>query len=257
MILKIRVLFKEKINDRWGLEVFMTKIITFDCWGTILKPGDQTEIEKNRSESMMEVLQSFGYHPHIDELNTISWSIRKKALQQQVRHGLDTSPQDQIYELLYQLGIDRDIKLCNELIETYTTTALNILPGLMDGVQKILPILSSRFKIGMICNTNVTPGRIIRLILQKEGIFEYFNMFFFSDEWGRAKPDPWVFTHTLSLLKGEAHHSIHVGDDINTDVKGSLQVNMKAVWLKGQNQSEETPYGAVAINNLEELVKVL
>jgi FMN phosphatase YigB (HAD superfamily) len=235
----------------------MTNVITFDCWGTILKPGDQIEIEKERSESMMKVLQNFGYDFHIDELNTISWSIRKKALQRQVTDGLDTSPQDQIYELLYQLGINQDIKLCNELIKTYTTTALNILPGLMEGVQKILPLLSSRFKIGMICNTNVTPGRVIRLILQKEGISQYFNAFFFSDEWGRAKPDPWVFTHTMSLLNGEASHSIHVGDDINTDVKGALQVKMNAVWLKAQNQSEETPYGAVAINNLEELLKIL
>jgi FMN phosphatase YigB (HAD superfamily) len=61
-------------------------------------------------------------------------------------------------------------------------------------------------------------------------VLECFDATIFSNEFGRVKPDPSIFRHTLDLLGGVAPaRALHVGDLEELDVDGALATGMRSL----------------------------
>ena len=113
------------------------------------------------------------------------------------------------------------------------------------------------YKVGLICNTGTTPGKTIRVLLERFGMLEYFDVTIFSNELKIRKPDPRIFLHTLAQLKSQPQSSVHVGDLIDTDVWGAKNVGMVAVHFNPDLIPCEEIDPDFAIRQLKELSWIL
>lgn len=92
-----------------------------------------------------------------------------------------------------------------------------------NNTYKALSILSSRWPLIAITNGNANP---IFCGLQK-----YFIDVLRSGCNGRAKPYKDMYILASKRLGLSCKYILHIGDDLYTDVKGSIQVGMQSCWM--------------------------
>ncbi len=63
------------------------------------------------------------------------------------------------------------------------------------------------------------------------GLDGYFAIVVGPDTLGAGKPDPRVFRHTCHELGVAPAEALHVGDQIDSDVRGALAAGLSAAWL--------------------------
>lgn len=139
---------------------------------------------------------------------------------------------------------------------SYTRTLLDLPPVINEGVLETLPVLADKYKLAVICNTGATPGAILRELIKKDGLYDYFGVLVFSDEVGFAKPSTRIFNYALEHL-GIANpaDAAHIGDDAITDVIGAKKTGMKAVWL-APGELWAVPEADYHVQNVNELINL-
>jgi FMN phosphatase YigB (HAD superfamily) len=108
----------------------------------------------------------------------------------------------------------------------------------IEEVPAMLVELSTRYPLAIISDTGITPGRVLRQILEKDGVLGYFSHLTFSDELGWSKPHPEAFLSTLIALNARPDSAVHIGDLLRTDILGAQSVGMRAVQYIGVNQDD-------------------
>jgi putative hydrolase of the HAD superfamily len=73
-----------------------------------------------------------------------------------------------------------------------------------------------------------------------------------SAEVGAPKPDPEIFTRALALAGARPQEALHVGDDVEADVRGALAAGLEPVLID-RDGSLEAPPGVRRIASLAEL----
>ena len=86
----------------------------------------------------------------------------------------------------------------------------------------------------LICDTGFSPGRVVRQLLEREGLLGFLPVQIFSDEVGVPKPSPRIFEAALAGLGIEPGDSVHVGDLKRTDVAGARRLGMGTVRLRDE-----------------------
>src|SRR5207244_11707492 len=95
---------------------------------------------------------------------------------------------------------------------------------------------------GLVCDTGITPGRVVRRMLEELGVATHVEVFGFSDEVGVPKPDPGIFAKVLADLGVKAEEAVHVGDLRRTDVAGASALGLGAVRFRGaHDDASESP----------------
>lgn len=213
----------------------MIDTITFDLWNTLISniPQDYSKYRQRRIENLTRVLRQNGREV---ESGRLAEAYRRgfEKCTETWEKNLDLSTEEQLRIMLGFLDEDalKGIweNLMPQLAEAYVSPILEDPPILIDGAKEILVHVRSKdYKIGLICNTGTTPGRTIRVLLERLGMINSFDVTTFSDELGIRKPDPRIFLHTLRQLKSKPENSMHVGDLIDVDVLGARNVGMISV----------------------------
>ena len=96
-------------------------------------------------------------------------------------------------------------------------------PETMPHVREALEAMQQAgYRLGVICNTGMAGGRVLRQVLEHHGLLQYFAATVFSNQFGWSKPHPSIFFHTLWQL-GEIppNAALHVGDAEELDVEGA------------------------------------
>jgi HAD superfamily hydrolase (TIGR01549 family) len=148
---------------------------------------------------------------------------------------------ERILRLLHTMNIELSNSDIFELQVKFEEIMLTDPPPLIFGVKETLNELSKDYIIGLISNTGITPGRVIKKVLQKYDIQKYFKITIFSDETGFFKPNPIMFETILKELNCLPQNAIHIGDKLETDVKGAKDCKMFTIWINDSNspKSEE------------------
>ncbi len=134
----------------------------------------------------------------------------------------------------------------------------NSRPHPVVGVIETLPRLARRYRLGLISDTGLTPGRVLRTLLRRDGLLPYFDALTFSDETGATKPRSEQFTRTLALLQVRPTEAAHVGDLPETDLAGARAVGMKTVLFLGESQRRDgQPLADGTFEKYSELEKLL
>jgi putative hydrolase of the HAD superfamily len=134
-------------------------------------------------------------------------------------------------------------------------------PRPVPGVSEVLPRLAQRYRLGVISDTGLTPGRVLRQVLDRDGLLRYFRVLTFSDETGATKPLPKQFLSTLDRLETRPENAAHIGDLPETDLAGARGVGMKTILFLGVSDRQDGRPLADAVfeeyGELEELLERL
>jgi putative hydrolase of the HAD superfamily len=215
----------------------MIDTVTFDLWNTLItsSPMDNLKFKNKRIEGFIEILSQINVDLNREKMEkAYDESFRRyKTIQDREE---DISTREQVQIILECLGNPKLVKLDEEVLsrleEVLATQILSDLPELTDGTQDVLGYLKNRnYKLGLICNTGRSPGRILREVLRRRKILQFFEVLTFSDEQRIRKPNPIIFLHTLESLHSIPATSLHIGDELKSDIQGAKRCGMSAGWL--------------------------
>ncbi|MDO8670152.1 MAG: HAD family hydrolase [Dehalococcoidia bacterium] len=213
--------------------------VTFDVWETLIHDtmGYGRSRSQLRATRMAEVLRHHG-HP-VDSATARHLFVQAHdILQREIWPTyLDVGTRVQLGIFLSfldpRLDSAADESLMNELDVAYTSPFFDHPPALAPGADWALrQIRQSGIRLGLVCNTGITPGRDIRKLLEIYGVLGFFEELVFSDEEGIRKPRPEIFERILLRLGISPSEAIHVGDDATNDVGGAKGAGMKTIMVR-------------------------
>jgi putative hydrolase of the HAD superfamily len=245
-----------------GRKVAVIEAITFDLWQTLIRETSESagKVKEGRTRNLYMLLQEQGYPGTLEEVQA-AYDKAGGCLREMWAQHRDVGPEGQVQLLLEALDdgweLPQDRMVLANLEWAYVSPILKAPPVLNSGAGELLNEVRERYRLGLICNTGRTPGAMLKIVLQRLGILEYFDVLTFSDVVGIRKPDPQIFHLTLEQLRVPPHRALHIGDDPRTDVAGARRAGMWAVLLGSPEGSSLQDDRVRAIENLGELPRIL
>ncbi|MCK4380577.1 MAG: HAD family hydrolase [Candidatus Lokiarchaeota archaeon] len=232
----------------------MIKAITFDLWNTIFDNRFYSDFRLNFFTLFIEKKQIAYDLQEIENSFKLAFYLPERNYEENDH----IYTEDRIAKMLDLLKIDLT-ELDKELIKNkFEEIMLDDPPSLKIGVKQTLEELSSDYKIGLISNTGITPGRIISKVFQEYEIFQYFDVKIFSDEIGYYKPHKIIFKTALESLKCIPQNAIHIGDNLETDIKGAQDYNMYTVWFnESKSPKSENVQPDYEIHEINEVLQIV
>ncbi|MGW1680739.1 HAD family hydrolase [Saccharopolyspora sp. NPDC002376] len=130
--------------------------------------------------------------------------------------------------------------------------------ALHDDVLPTLEQLTGRYKIAIVANQRA----VVVDALTRDGVSDFVDIWAISAIVGAEKPDPRIFQHALREAGVEPENAVHVGNRLDTDVRGAQQVGLRTVWVvRGEAPPNPTPEQLaepdVAVFSMAELPEAL
>lgn len=121
------------------------------------------------------------------------------------------------------------ITVSDDVIHLLSEDYINYLPDnnyLLDGTFEILNYLKPKYNLHIITNGfhGVQHGK-----LEKSNIASFFKTVTTSEMVGAKKPNPKIFHHALELAGVAPHNSLMIGDNLEADVLGSMNIGLEAI----------------------------
>jgi len=232
----------------------LIKAVTFDLWNTLIIEKNYNEL---RVEALGKALLGEGISRTLDEVMKAHEAATARYNRVWADDHRHLPKEERLNLSLELLGakLPNDVKA--SVAREYAEVFLRDPPELNDGVEETVRNLSAKMKLGIISDTGLTPGSVIRRYLSEKGLLSYFSATVFSDELGYCKPDVRTFRKALGLLRVTPAEAVHVGDLLRTDVAGAKAAGMKAVWLKVREREKvEGVVPDYVITSLPQLLKM-
>jgi putative hydrolase of the HAD superfamily len=130
-----------------------------------------------------------------------------------------------------------DVKVKMSLIHKLSVDYIDNLSTfnhLFDGTIVILEYLKPKYKLHIITNgfKEVQQGK-----LNKSNIDHFFETVTNSEMVGVKKPNPKIFNHALNVARANKTQSIMIGDNLEADVQGALDIGLDAICFNYHNET--------------------
>lgn len=228
------------------------RAVTYDCWGTLLRDRDWEGAMARRVGALRRFLDLNDEEARalLDE----AWAKHDEAWKQVETFG----PGRMAAYCLEARGVDDDDAI-RALTSEFEEATLEFGVYAVDGARETLEALE-RAGIGraLVCDTGLTPGRVVRELLDDVGLLGFLPVTCFSDEVGVPKPGAEIFAKALAELGVRPPEAVHVGDLRRTDVAGADDVGMHAVRFRGAHDDRSDFADAqIVIDRHEQLLEVI
>ena len=237
----------------------MLQAVTFDFWGTLYQNASARDERLRLLEGVLARHSQPRLWTALEAAYRHAWSVLDRIWLEEHR---SITIECWLREILAFLEVDlpEDVLagLRRPMEEIYLHGGA---PRPVPGVAEVLPCLSRRYRLGLISDVGLTPGRVLREILRRDGLLPCFRALTFSDETGATKPLPEQFLRTLAILEVRPEKAAHIGDLPETDLAGAVAVGMRAVLFLGMSHRQDGWLLADAVfeeyGELEELLERL
>jgi len=226
--------------------------VTFDLWETLIVDDLSKDLTRRemRCNGLQHVLSRFGIVIPIQNIfNSYDESVSWLKLIWERNEELRTAEQIRfIVKNASGNSTALSETVMDQLEEAYDTPLVNVPPTLREDAFSTLQGMRSRVeKLGLISNIGRSSGRVLRQLLAKLGILEFFDVTIFSDEIGWRKPNSRPFKAAAEAFQVNCANIIHIGDNPEADVWGAKQTGMRAILLETQVPDEllKQPYSLV------------
>lgn len=129
-------------------------------------------------------------------------------------------------------------------------------PVLFEDAIEVLEQLQGKVKLVLL--TNGAPSLQNTKLKITPEIAPLFDHIVISGDFGKGKPDPDIFAHTLKISGAVKEQTWMVGDNPNTDILGANRTGITSVWL---NRSAEPPHPGIEpaheIKDLHEVIHLI
>lgn len=230
----------------------MLKAITLDCWGTLL------DLKHTNADQRIDYLCAHlpgQARERVAQAYEESWQL----FAQVESLGFSLSAATMLSLTLDNLGITlRPVDQAN-VVRYWEEIILDWPPPPLEGVSETLDALHQRgLKLALISDTGMTPGRVMRRVLEKAGLLRFFSHCTFSNELGVTKRRPQAFRSTLAELGVSPTEVLHVGDSPETDIRGAKAVGMRAALLLQNNpRPDGIPLADLVLDRITDLLPAL
>jgi HAD superfamily hydrolase (TIGR01549 family) len=203
------------------------RAVTYDCWGTLLKDRDWEGAMASRRSALRRLLGVDDVEAA--ELLEEAWAKHDDAWKQVETFG----PGRMAAHCLEAKGVFDDDTLA-QLTRSFEEASLETGVEAVDGARDVLKVLQeAEIGLALVCDTGLTPGRVVRSLLGGEGLLDFLEVLCFSDEIGVPKPGNEIFAKALAELGVRPPEAIHVGDLRRTDIAGARDIGMHAARFRG------------------------
>ncbi len=223
------------------------KLVTIDFWNTLFDASNGNDRNAYRVSEMKNEIARLGitiddakYQSVMEE----SWEYFNDIWRNQLR---TPTAEESIDFFSEKLNLPKNSDTVERILKVFAESVLYFPPKLVDGVKDALDELSRDYRLAIVSDTGLSPGRVLRRLMYEFDVLHYFSAFSFSDETKVAKPHKKAFTKVLDDCGVKPAEALHVGDIEDTDIKGAKAVGMMAVRFTGDptaflslNKSNET-----------------
>lgn len=200
------------------------------------------------------------YHRAIQGLlKALGFNVQMRQLRRAISSAIDqlerirAKGEELTFEEVYAHALSRldvptdeeTLKMIHDLFRRHFVTTI------YSCVEEVLKRLSKRYKLALLSNSLSDSPRIA---LRQARLLGYFDVVVCSRDLGVRKPNPRAFLHVLERLGFEAEETVHVGDSLEADVEGALEAGMRAIWVRG---ADDSSWMGVTIKSICELPEVL
>ncbi len=224
-------------------------IISLDLFNTLVYIDRSSFDLWSHMEKSLREFPDLGHKISLNDIITDYYSairhkMRDKDTEREFRND------EVLFEVLKQyIEISPDLTaLAHDIIKFYFESALPLI-HLLPGVYETLDYLKEK-DYTLVLTSNHSWAQNGWDVLRKHDLIErnYFDRIIFSGDIGWRKPSPKIFTTALSGLSYRSKkHIIHIGDEINADIKGALEFGIQALWIQSPRDKDKE------INNLSVL----
>jgi FMN phosphatase YigB (HAD superfamily) len=236
--------------------------LTFDFWNTLYSAdaGVWKEVGPRRMDALRKLLAAGGVRPSDEQVEQV-YREGFDAYMASWESGRHFGAAEEVAFFLDRFGISADSIDAGAIEQAVRgveeAARLGAIP-LVEGVAATIPRLADAgYRLGVISDTSLTPGRILKEFMAADGLLEYFSVLTFSDETGYTKPDRRMFLRTLALLDAEPGVAAHVGDTPRTDIAGAKSVEMVAIRCAAVMDHWQPPQADFVIRDHRELPAIL
>lgn len=191
------------------------RAITFDFWGTLFFDANVAErhaarlkvlcqlanVDEAEAEAALQAAYVEFSRVHIHEQRTLDHHDGARLTLQHL--GCILSPTD-----------------TDALARAYAEAILDYPALPIDGALDAVRSAAARVPIGVICDSGISPGASLRVLLERHGFLSHFTTLTFSDEVGVSKPQRPMFDQAAKALGVAPHEMLHIGDLEPTDIVG-------------------------------------
>jgi putative hydrolase of the HAD superfamily len=221
----------------YGAAMPKIKAITFDLWDTIIRDDSDEPKRKEAGRPTKKAERRDLVHNYLARHESIGRDLVDRAYDTVdaafskvwKEHHVTWTVAERLDIVLKGLGRELPEIEFAELVRLHEEMELEIRPDIAHGVKEALKELHGHYKLGVISDAIFTPGRALRQILSDAELVGFFDVFIFSDEIGRSKPDPSVFMAATESFGVKPEEMVHIGDREHNDIDGPHRVGARAV----------------------------
>lgn len=217
----------------------MIRLVTIDCWDTILRNGDVWD-----ALFIDVALKTFRVEcPNITRQTVKEAFSSEDSDFSRILANDMTTPvlRTRLMRLASYAHVRLSDPTLHQLQKTLEEAILRPPPEVIPGARKFLERVKKRpLKVGLICNTGWFSAHAVDTALQRCDVARFFDFFAYSDMVGSAKPSPRIFEFALSSAECRPEEAIHIGDKFRTDIVGALNAGLGAIhFLNGETCIDE------------------
>lgn len=139
--------------------------------------------------------------------------------------------------------------------------SLNLKAIPIEGAVDVIERLSRQYQLAIVSNIPEELNKTIDVTLSEAGFrLDWFKAIVSSkDPNVKEKPDPSMFTLAMKKMKATLNETVMVGDTIETDILGAINVGIRSVFVdhSGVYKSSNSTKPDIVINKIQELPKAL
>ena len=129
---------------------------------------------------------------------------------------------------------------------------LSTFSNLFEGAISLLEELKGKYQLHVITNGFEV---VQHHKINNSGLSSYFENIFTAEKVGYKKPHPIIFEHALDQTNAVANNSLMIGDSLEADILGALNIGMQAIHFNSHNEPlhDHCPM----VQNLDEITVML
>lgn len=223
------------------------RVVSFDADGTLWDFNKVMRLSLKRSLLELERIDpSAAAMLNVDKMIEIRERVAEEMAGRALNH--EQIRLEAFRRTLREIGRPDDA-LAGHLSEVYLRHRFGDIEPFEDALPA-LRALGKRYKLGILSNGNSYPERC--------GLGSVFQFAVFSQDHGVEKPDPRIFRIALERAGCSKDELLHVGDSLESDVKGAVESGVRCVWLNRQGLVNDTNIKVdYEVSSLLELLEIL
>lgn len=236
----------------------MIKAVTLDFWDTIFKMDFEIDLNGLRIKKLEEILKKYNVALPQEDVIKIYREVHKEFDRRWIEDCVTLTTAEVLTMILEKIPVKISDDDFNMLVDVFQNAILVNPPALMDGSKKAIEQMAKKYKLGIISDTGFSPGKVLKKILEENGIINYFSVMIFSDEFGRSKPFEGNFKHAADVLGCSISEMAHIGDNERTDVFGAINSGAKGIfYTKGLELQPQKSSPSAILKYWEDAEKII